>query len=854
MGNHQAKRMKQLRQWEISQDSPYELHLAADARLCQTSYTDDQSWDVLVGTHDQAALTLQTQYGFRVGLASLVPMWIHNERMIYQAQTYHNSPVITSFSPNSITAQADILPELHLQAEHIAMTSQVIAGIYTLTNNSQRDISLRFELFGHVGARGKEQKLAIVTMSQGGHALSMGTLDNLAPIVLIEGGNASSISGRSASPKVGVDIRVAAGESYAIRWVHVGVSEIRQSLAEARRWLLADWSVFQETISLSSDVIPTIQTGNLDWDLVLASAYNRAVQAILRPSGIFPKETFVAGRIPELGFSKQGDGSDHPRMWEGQAPDTAYLLLPALATIASTMAEGILRNYVALQKKDGFIDLLPNAAGEHSGLLCTPILARLAWAIYEQTENQTFLEDTFDGLTKFFDLWLSQDIDGDGIPEWQDQRQTRYAAFPTFGMGRDWAQGANINTAETPDLLAYLISEANALLQMADLLGEKSAAKSLKKHRKTLLDGLVSLWDGTTYAYRDRDTNITTTGMTLLEEGKGDIQHNLEAVLAAPNRVIVKIIGGSRHIPKITLHISGLTVDGEELTETAKMEDIYWYKGEGVYTTQTVFSQINTIWCEGLSRVYRLFVETMDTTDTDINSLLPLIADIPKKSADKLAKMALDKKAYLRPNGITMTHTQNSIFDPSNADGAGGVWMYWQTLLGEGLIAAGYGKQVADIVKDQLKLLTNILSEKHETGQFYDSDAERALGEKGHLNGIAPLALFQRLVGIRILSHEKVVLAADFHWGRSITIRQHGVYVRRTTKKIKVEFASGHIVELDAPLKDATVIIDPEPVDAPNIQAIELPEKVQSAIPDPKPPVPADLPPKRVVIEVEMED
>src|SRR6187200_1202199 len=120
--------MKHLRQWEIQQDSPYELSLSADARLSQSSYTDGQSWYLLLGSSDQPALTLQTHYGFRVGLASLVPMWVHDRHTIYQAQTYHKAPLITAFAPNYIAAEADILPELHLKAEHLAFSSQAIGG------------------------------------------------------------------------------------------------------------------------------------------------------------------------------------------------------------------------------------------------------------------------------------------------------------------------------------------------------------------------------------------------------------------------------------------------------------------------------------------------------------------------------------------------------------------------------------------------------------------------------------------------------------------------------------------------------------------------------------------------------
>lgn len=208
----------------------------------------------------------------------------------------------------------------------------------------------------------------------------------------------------------------------------------------------------------------------------------------------------------------------------------------------------------------------------------------------------------------------------------------------------------------------------------------------------------------------------------------------------------------------------------------------------------------------------------------------------------------------MRPNGITMTHIDDVHFDSTNAEGAGGVWLYWQTLLGEALVDTGYGDAVTDMVKEQLKMLVQVLEQNHESAQFYDSDDPIALGEKGHLNGIAPVALLQKLVGVQIRSHKSVWLDGAFAWGRGITIRQHGVYVRRTTKRIKVEFASGHVVELDTPLSQAMLIEDPAPIIPENIELIALPDAVKARVTTSEPPVQSPPAPKRVIIEVDYED
>jgi hypothetical protein len=269
---------------------------------------------------------------------------------------------------------------------------------------------------------------------------------------------------------------------------------------------------------------------------------------------------------------------------------------------------------------------------------------------------------------------------------------------------------------------------------MAALLGDKNAVKAYETHIADLSKHLDSFWAGNHYAYRDRDTNITTSGTMLLESGAGDIEHILKRPLAAPNRVIVHIIGGVNHVPNITLQVDGFDANGDPVTEIATSEKFLWQNRQGIYTTQTVFSRVEKLRCEGLARVYRIDVRTMDTTNRDINAVLPLISGVvPAAKAKKLVNLALNKKHFLRPNGITMTDAATSTFDPGNAEGAGGLWLYWQTLIGEALIAAGQGSKVADIMKSILKMLQDVLSQEHEFAQFYNSDLSVGLGEKDQL-------------------------------------------------------------------------------------------------------------------------
>src|SRR5437764_1076238 len=60
--------------WQLGINSPFALQLAADARLSQTDYVDDQVWELALGSPGNPALALQTSYGGRGALVSLLPI------------------------------------------------------------------------------------------------------------------------------------------------------------------------------------------------------------------------------------------------------------------------------------------------------------------------------------------------------------------------------------------------------------------------------------------------------------------------------------------------------------------------------------------------------------------------------------------------------------------------------------------------------------------------------------------------------------------------------------------------------------------------------------------------------------
>lgn len=783
--------MRNLRRWQL--ESTGSVKLAADARLSQTDYTDDQVWELVLGKGESPALQLQTRYGGRAGLASLVPMWNHDGRAIYQAQAFQKPPVLMEVAPGYIELEATLTPQLALKAEYWAMDSHSVGGQFTLANSHTAPVEIRLDIVGFVGSNGKEQKPRLISIGETNETvLSLGKIGNLQPVVLLEGSTLEA-DASSASSKIGRVLTIEAGKKAVVRFVHAGRPTINESIALAQKWMQADWSAAFKKIEDAAAAIPDIETGDDALDRVLAFSYQELVGAFLKPTAALPNGSFVATRDSGHGFS---DGNTADRGWNGQAPTLAYLAALGIASIDPTTAQGVIRNYLAVQQPDGWIDWKPGLGGQKQGVLCLPILARLAWGIFQYTEDTEFLREVFPKLHRFFERWLQTDLDqdADGLPEWRTESQTGYVFTPTFATWQAWGQGTDIRLIEAPDLAAYLLSEARSLKEIAYYLREADAEAQLGTQIERLQTALDTLWNEgqNRYTYRDRDNHLTTAGKSIIHDARGMDELLPAEPLSSPNRLIVRVEGGVNLVPRMTLKLDGLDANGNPISETATGEQFVWATGRGVYTSQQVFSQIDRIQFEGLSRVYRVDINTVDTTRLDLHTLLPLWAGIAQPERKKALLDILVSERFWRPSGVSINAANDPNFDPSNAEGSGGVWLYWATLIGEALIEMGETERAAELLERILTAQTAVFLQQGSFSEFYDSDEPKGLGEPQHLSGIAPVYLFMRVMGVRIISSTKVWVGGQFVWEESVTIRQHGVTVKRSSKGTEVEFPSGN--------------------------------------------------------------
>ena len=216
----------------------------------------------------------------------------------------------------------------------------------------------------------------------------------------------------------------------------------------------------------------TFQPGYPEWDACFAHAQSTAYALFLPASDELPHPSFVQSRRPDHGHSLRGDGSDYPHLWSGQTALDAWYLNTILLPGRLPLAKGVLENFLNVQEDNGEIDWKPGLAGQRSRQLAQPLLAALAWQIYEVSQDDDWLETCFIPLLKFFTAWFTaeHDADEDGMPEWKHALQTGFPEAPIYNRWQQGGQAVDITILECPSLAGFLFNECQSLIKIAERL------------------------------------------------------------------------------------------------------------------------------------------------------------------------------------------------------------------------------------------------------------------------------------------------------------------------------------------------------------------------------------------------
>ena len=779
-----------MRDWLLAPGDPLSLTLAADSRLSIPDYLNDHSWELaVIGGGEPPALALNTTYGLRAKAMRIFLRFSENGKTVSDPAAFASPPTIRRFYPNFIILDYSPLKNIDVTTEYWVPQSHAVSSRISIANRTSATRKIRLEVCAILAALNGQSMTP--TQMQMVNVLA-GQTGGLFPVLFLTGGPAPA---SGPHPSLFLDLDLGPGATRQLTWVQAATPTLQASFDLARQTSARPWEAERARLELlnSSQTID-IRTGDKDWDAAFALSQSAAFGLFFPPDTKLPCPSLVSARGPDHGYSPKGDGTDYPTSWNGQTPFEAYYISSVLP--ASDAAQDLLQNFLAVQAEDGSIDGKPGLAGQRGRYLAAPLLASLAWKLYERSENQQFLREVFPKLYKFFWSWFSPeyDEDRDGLPQWKHILQTGFEDHPLFDAWHEWSLGVDITQVHSPALEAMLYHEAACLIKMAEHLERHDALTLLHEQAATLRNSIESTWQPRTglYHYRDRTTGLSLAGKILVkQQGSGTNAPKLK--FEQPIRLLIEVQtkNPSAKRPEIRLH----QFSTKPADEVVKSGDYQWHNRGSVFTTQNVYSRLSKVTVRGLDEGDTVIISTLDFTTEDHTLFIPLWAGIPddQHAQIMIGRALLDAGRFNRPFGVpacaAFPRNQPEAEAISQA-----VHLPWNLFIGEGLLKYGFRTDAARLVAHLMTGIIQNLKQNHAFYARYHAENGTGMGERNSLNGLAPIDLFLRVLGVEILSGARVKLEGKNPFPWDVTVNYRGLKVIRGQEKTEVVFANGKSV------------------------------------------------------------
>lgn len=779
----------------LSYGDPLCLTLAADCRLSQPDFVNDQIWELRLQEGEPPSLSLQTTYGLRAHWMRIFPQFTYENKTLTNPLEFPGQPQVMAVYPNLIRLLLSPFEGVNAWLEFWVPSSQVIACQMWIENDGNRKGILRVDWAALLSPRDEGKSMVL-----GGSLREpylVGHTGRLVPVLMLK---EAASAGATSFPTLGVDLDLAKPVSHSLTWACAAREDEESSVELARQTLSLQWEEHQARIErLNAGEMVEIRTGQEDWDAALALSQTSAFGLFLPGNQALPNPTFTLVRQPDFGYSMAGDGSDYSHLWKGQTALDALYLANLILPGGSDLIFGVIENFLAVQDEDGRVDWRPNLVGLRSRHLAQPVLASLAWKASAYHPNAVlWLSKLYPGLLRFLQAWFTPEIDKDedSFPEWEHPLQTGLEDLPLYDPWHPTGQGVDITLLECPSLAAMLFQECQSLARIANWIGRIEALPWLEEKKTALRNALEPAWDEKSglYRYRDYLTHQCQEGgliKTFLGPGSFPCHRSFRGY----QRIQLCLTPFEEHTRSITVKIIGQTAEGE-ITEEIGPRRWTWSMHMGRATCRNLFRGLIRVEVIGSQPNDLLSMHRVDHQMEDISMFLPLWSGMVDFSR---ARKMIDKAwlaRFLMPYGPPTCRSEHE--DPTLPN-LSGVSPFWVQFVGEGLLRYGFRQEAADLFTRTMDGIISSLKRFHSFRETYHAEIGQPAGERNHLRGLAPVGLLLRIAGIEKLSKKEIILHDFNSLPLPITVKYHGMVIDCHSNFTEVRLPDGQSVQMKEP-------------------------------------------------------
>ena len=194
----------------------------------------------------------------------------------------------------------------------------------------------------------------------------------------------------------------------------------------------------------------------------------------------------------------------------------------------------------------------------------------------------------------------------------------------------------------------------------------------------------------------------------------------------------------------------------------------------------------------------RSTVSIGDYSREDVTTLFPLTAGVPTESqAEQLVDgVLMNPDRFWRPGGVPSVPADDPDYSAENGREAGTVDMLRNNWIGMGLLRYGRREEAAELMSRLLNSAARALKQEHAFVAQYDPENEKILRAKTTAGGLTPLALLLEILGVRLITPQKVLIKPGNPFPDPVRMNWRGLQIICEAEATTVTFPDGGVVEI----------------------------------------------------------
>jgi hypothetical protein len=769
----------------FNKTSPKAYTLAADGQFSSFKLQDDQVWMITLDTTNKYLFHFETTYGLRARSMRLIPHFIANNQPITNASEFLHPPTVTHYTPSTLQINFTLTSELCIKFDCFMPEPQVLVGAVDIENHSERAYDLTFQLSALLIPM--QEGKPIRPQKEGNNQVLVGQSTSLYPVLFMTGGP-DAIG--DPYPALTKSLQFSPHQVHQLSWALVTKESTKASYKAARKEATSAWKLdAQKQVMHYARQIIDLQTGNPDWDSAFRLAQVHAMSHQIASQPDINEPIMIKCRHPDYLFDEKQNPQNKGFLTNLEIAQLSQILRPARPEILTRLIESALERIVDANQSPSY------AESEVDGcqIQACPVLANLSLAVFEMTEDKSFLKRVFPALRHFLFACLPPHWDSSNthFPYWEspDLLQIDSGLF-SFDPWSEHGRGLDIHSVASPALGAMLYQETNALIKMAAILGDEDNLSQFKHLERNLKKVIQNFWQEhhPCFTYLDRQSYQNPQGEWAQQ---GSIQNTIKISqdFEHPQRLHLQLITQDDSTRACKIHLEGINSEGDPFLEQIRVPNLRWVMGKANITTHNLFKRLESIIFEGLRSHDQYLVETIDLSQCDITCLLPIgLECVSQKQSTSLTQSIFEGANILMEHGLPETWQSTKELPhglPIRVN------VMWNSFIIEGLARKGFLQEAMHLFTNLMSTINQGLKDYAGFYPLYEADSGLPVGDRNVVSALPPMQTFLNIAGIRLFSPDRVAVwgVNPFPW--PISIRWQGLCLRKQGSKTEVTFANG---------------------------------------------------------------